>query len=100
MPQTALSRQSIAAALSLMIVAWCPVQATLGDGPGDNIATTVRPIPPNGIELTEDVREHLNSQAAQIRAAVEQATAADAAARAEVLVFARAIELALEYSTF
>ncbi|MGV3482890.1 MAG: prolyl oligopeptidase family serine peptidase [Planctomycetaceae bacterium] len=83
-----------------MIVVLSPLHASLGDGPGDNIPTAVRPIPPAGIELDDSVRARLADHASQIRAAVEQAKAATPADQAEVLVFARAIELGLEQSTF
>ena len=68
----------------------------IADGPGDNLPGSVRPIPPPGIELDEATqRRLLDGAAALVRdvAAVEQAAAAD---RAEALVFARAVRLAVD----
>ena len=70
-----------------------------GDGLSDNQPAKVRPIPPVGIELTEAVRDELSGKARQICDALENAVGASDADGAEVLVFVRAIELALEQST-
>jgi hypothetical protein len=68
----------------------------IADGPADNLPGSVRPIPPPGIELADATRQRLlDGAAALVRdvAAVEQAAAAD---RAETLVFARAVRLAVD----
>ncbi len=79
-----------------MFVALAPVAACVADGPGDNLPGSVRPIPPPGIELDEEAKRRLLAGAAALVdgvAAVERAGASD---RAEVLVFARAVRLAVE----
>ena len=86
------------AACLLVFVAF--VSSARGDGPPDNIPNKVRPVPPLGIELTEEVTAELLKRARQIRDAVEIAADASDADRADVLVFARAIELACEQATF
>ena len=79
---------------------WFIVALPIGfaDGPGDNIPTKVRSVPPQGIELSADVRAELQQRVEAIR---KQAAALtnQSGLREEVEVFARAIELALEYST-
>lgn len=90
----------IAVVMDFMILAYLPPNATLADGPADNIPTAVRQVPPAGIELEQDVRDELAKHADEIRRAVANAKSATDADQAEVLVFARAIELALEHSTF
>ena len=66
------------------------------DGPADNLPDDVRPIPPVGIELEEDVRHRLLAGAAALDRDTEAVATAPAADRDEVLVFARAVRLAVE----
>ncbi len=66
------------------------------DGPADNLPATVRPIPPVGIELDDATRTRLQDAVVALTRDVDAATAASDAARAEVLVFARAVQLAVE----
>lgn len=95
-----MKKKTLATAAAFMILAFSLPSTTLGDGPSDNLPSQVRPIPPPGIEVPQAAREQLADKAAQIRSAVGAASQADAASRAEVLVFARALELALEQGTF
>jgi len=90
----------IAIVIGPIILAYLPPSATLADGPADNIPTAVRLVPPAGIELEQDMRDELAKVAAQIRATVANVKSASDADQAEVLVFARAVELAIEHSTF
>ena len=81
---------------AIVAVALLPAARGIADGPGDNLPGSVRPIPPPGIELDEVTqRRLLDGAAALVRdvAAVAGATDADCA---EVLVFARAVQLAVE----
>jgi pimeloyl-ACP methyl ester carboxylesterase len=73
--------------------------ASLADGPSDNIPAQVRPIPPVGIDLAQAAQEELRSLVTQIDTAVQQASSASDSDRAEVSVFARAIELAVTHRT-
>ena len=66
------------------------------DGPADNLPATVRPIPPVGIELDDATRTRLQDAVVALTRDVDAATAASDADRAEVLVFARAVQLAVE----
>jgi len=80
------------------VVVMALVAATRGmaDGPGDNMPGSVRPIPPVGIDLDEATQRRLLAAAETLGrdvAACGQASSADAA---EVLVFARAVRLAVE----
>ena len=89
--------------------------AGYGDGPADNIADQVRPIPPAGIEIPEATIDALAWRCKAIRsqwqtlvrrenqkADTDKATAAAHAASlaSEVLVFPRAVELAIEFGQF
>jgi len=84
---------STAAVFGLVIsaAAWA-----LADGPADNIPDAVRPIPPVGIEIEEATKARLLAGADSLARDVEQVSGAAAADRAEVLVFARAVRLAVE----
>jgi hypothetical protein len=66
------------------------------DGPGDNLPGSVRPIPPPGIELDAAVRGRLLDGAASLARDVAAVADAPDADKAEVLVFARAVRLAVE----
>ena len=68
----------------------------LADGPGDNLPAAVRPIPPVGIELGDATRQRLLEAADSLARAVAAVPEASDADRAEVLVFARAVRLAVE----
>jgi pimeloyl-ACP methyl ester carboxylesterase len=69
------------------------------DGPDDNVPTKVRQIPPPGIELPPAVTTELLDAARRLR---EQASSIDApnSARNEILVIARAVEMAIEFPMF
>jgi len=101
MMRNAMRRIIIARAvvLGFLTLAVFATDESLADGPEDNVPTAVRLVPPVGIELPQTVQEELANQARQIRIAVANSKSASDADQAEVLVFARAIELALEYST-
>jgi hypothetical protein len=66
------------------------------DGPADNRPAAVRPIPPIGIELDDATRTRLLDAAAALFRDVDAAVDLSDADRAEVLVFARAVRLAVE----
>lgn len=86
-------------AVSRLLLMLSISNVAFSDGLGDNVPANVRPIPPVGIDLSQSVRDELARSATQIRDAVDKAVGSSAAERAEVLIFARAIELALEQST-
>ena len=82
--------------LAAVLFAAALLEIAVADGPGDNLPGSVRPIPPVGIELDADVtRRLLDGADGLVRdaLAVEPAAEAD---RAQVLVFARAVRLAVE----
>lgn len=86
--------------------------ATLGDGPADNNAAVVRPIPPPGIDVDPAKAGELAARCAAVRVRwdelVESAVASqkrDQIERvsdlaAEVLVFPRSVEMAIELNQF
>ena len=85
--------------VSLLCVLVVSVVAS-GDGPADNIPTNVRPVPPVGIEVPAAVRDELLGRCAKLRQAVEDSENPSDRSKADVLVFARAVELAVEQRMF
>ncbi|MCR9210405.1 MAG: prolyl oligopeptidase family serine peptidase [bacterium] len=94
----------------LAIASAAPV---LADGPADNQAENVRPIPPAGIEVDAEAVDALQANAAMVRkrwqqlidAAKTDKQGSTALARLidlepEVLVFPRAVEMTIEQSIF
>lgn len=81
----------------------------LADGPDDNKPETVRPIPPPGIEISTGDRAQLSDRCRAVRAnwaTLNQKAKTDTQKsrlsdlECEVLVFPRAVEMALEFSQF
>ena len=74
-------------------------QVTLADGPDDNVPTNVRQIPPPGIILSTQVQTEFLDAARRLR---EQANAIQApcSSRNEIIVIARAVEMAIEFPMF
>ncbi|MGI9474327.1 MAG: prolyl oligopeptidase family serine peptidase [Rubripirellula sp.] len=84
-------------------------ETTQADGPSDNLADQVRPIPPVGMEIDVATRDALTWRCKAIRTQwdvlLQAATNTGAVPRlrsleAEILVFPRAVELALEFNQF
>ena len=74
--------------------------AVRADGPADNVPENVRPIPPAGIEIAADTKQALLQASQQVVEKVKAHTQASQADRAEVLVFARAVRMAVEDTMF
>ena len=81
---------------AIVVVAIALASRARADGPADNLPDAVRPIPPIGIELDDALRARLLAAAESLVRDVEAVANADAADRAEVLVFARAVRMAVE----
>jgi hypothetical protein len=60
---------------SLLLLATATLFA---DGPKDNLATEVRPVPPLGIEVPADVRTKLTDSLKKLRVAIDDAAKAQA----------------------
>lgn len=108
--------------LLLSVILLCCVSVTSADGPADNNAETVRPIPPVGTELSKEQSQQLTTRCKAIRTAwtqllahaetdvqtakkwekarLQQTAQSLNNLSAEILVFPRAIELALEFQQF
>jgi hypothetical protein len=77
--------------------------AALADGPKDNIADNVRPIPPPGIEVPAADAEAINSRLAELRTAIDAAAKAQAKnpqladLLPDVEVYHKAVDWALRY---
>jgi dienelactone hydrolase len=84
----------------------CLIPATCADGPGDNLRDAVRPIPPPGIQVPDDVRVRLSERVAQLGRALEAfAGGADTPQRPKSLlpdirIFHKAVDWALRYDEF
>lgn len=79
--------------------------AALADGPADNIPASVRPVPPPGVAIPDDVRKSLTEQAAKLAEAIEAArtTLKDRPTLAflpDVQIFHKAVDWALRYNEF
>lgn len=70
------------------------------DGPADNLADNVRPIPPVGIEVSSNDKQALLNAAQGLRSKVMALAKTSTSDRAEILVFARAIEMQVEDGMF
>ena len=115
-------KSCIAVCIPLCITSWIALSSpAFGDGPKDNLPTQVRPIPPKGIEVDADVLTKLSERCVAIRKAwselIEKASASppknkwqrmkfDAnvarlkSLESEILVFPRAVEMAIEFGQF
>ncbi len=86
----------------------CALFATgvLADGPGDNIPTDVRPIPPLGIDLSQEDQDALREGLDTLRKKIDEAKAAQAKhPRLDVLlpdveIHHKAVDWALRYNEF
>lgn len=65
----------------------------LGDGPADNVPGSVRPIPPEGIEIPANLRETWQNRASKIRERLTKIDGLDETSRGLVSVFPRAVEM-------
>jgi dienelactone hydrolase len=115
----------IAFLLSLVTISWVTISwvtVSRADGPADNNPDAVRPVPPIGIELTASQQRSLEQRCQAVReawqrtvasaeaavtdakrwqkAAAERTATGTRALAPEVLVFPRAVELALEFQQF
>mgnify|MGYP003337151307 CR=1 FL=1 len=78
----------------------------LADGPADNLADKVRPVPPAGIDMPKEVREFLRMGAVMLGRDIDQlrkdvASKPDLAARLpDVEIFQKAVDWAVRYDEF
>lgn len=94
-----LAMRTLSVLIGFSCVAW-QAGATCADGPADNLPDNVRPIPPVGIELSRETKQQLVAAADGLAEKVKQVASAKAIDRAEVLVFARAVRMAVESGMF
>lgn len=88
--------------LSIM-VAFSLALPLMADGPNDNKPDNVRPVPPVGIEIPQTVVDALSWRCRAVRAqwkSIVDRNPAVAHLESEVLVFPRAVELAIEFKQF
>lgn len=86
--------------VAMGLAAGCADGAVRADGPGDNVAEKVRPVPPKGIELDPDTRAELLQRLDGLAAAIDQARQATAKkpALAELLPDVEIYRLAVHYA--
>ncbi len=90
---------------SLVAVLWiAQFSSALADGPADNQAEKVRPIPPPGIEVPEDEREDLEDGLKKLKAAIDELSQRKEARTQEllpdVMIYHKAVSDALTYHEF
>ncbi|MEM1070503.1 MAG: prolyl oligopeptidase family serine peptidase [Planctomycetota bacterium] len=89
--------------LMIFVVGLSLQKRSPADGPEDNLPENVRPIPPVVLEIPTTLLEALNWRCRAVRAQWESAVKRDpsiAGLRSEILVFPRAVELAIEFRQF
>jgi hypothetical protein len=69
------------------------------DGPADNMAAQVRPVPPIGIEMPEKVKTELLSKSQAVRDALSKLNVDDLS-KAQIEVLPRAVEMTVEHGMF
>ncbi|MBK8091002.1 MAG: prolyl oligopeptidase family serine peptidase [Verrucomicrobiaceae bacterium] len=80
--------------------------AALADGPKDNLATEVRPIPPPGITVPDADKARLTTSLQQLRSAIDEAAKAQAKnprladLLPDVEIYHKAVDWALRYGEF
>jgi pimeloyl-ACP methyl ester carboxylesterase len=98
-----MKRSVILLNLALAVAGPCMVMA---DGPKDNVATAVRPIPPPGVEVPAEERAAMEKGLAELRAlmmATEKAQAKNprlAELMPDVEIYWKAVDWALRYNEF
>ncbi len=89
-----------------LVVVALSLAAVRADGPGDNAAEKVRPVPPPGLEVPAEVRRELETGLAQLGgriAALESALAKKPALKTlvpDVEIFHKAVRVALDHGEF
>lgn len=75
------------------------VDCIRADGPADNQPTNVRPVPPVGIELPENVKSELLSKSQSVREALSKLEL-DSLSKSLIEVIPRAVEMTVEHGMF
>ena len=89
---------------NLAILAFFITSAVLADGPKDNLADNVRPIPPPGVKVPDADKTRLTEGLAKLRSAIDEATKAQskhpllADLLPDVEVYHKAVDWALRYN--
>ena len=92
--------------LSVFVAVLCSASCApaFADGPADNQAEKVRPIPPAGIEVPEDEREDLEDGLKKLKAAIDELTQKKDARTQELLpdvvIYHKGVSDALTYHEF
>ncbi|MEZ5384649.1 MAG: prolyl oligopeptidase family serine peptidase [Prosthecobacter sp.] len=87
-----------------LILLFAAATATFADGPKDNEADTVRPIPPLGVEVPEADRSRLTAGLQKLRAAIDEAAKAQAKnpqladLLPDIEIYHKAVDWALRYN--
>ncbi len=90
---------------ALLLLASVPA---LADGPKDNLADNVRPVPPPGIEVPADTRAKIADQIKKLRAAIDDAAKAQAKNTTlpladllpDIEIYHKALDWALKHNEF
>lgn len=77
------------------------ISILIADGPADNLADKVRPVPPPGIKLDDEDRAHLTKSVEELRAKIKSApTNKTPSELADAWIFHNAVDYALRYDEF
>jgi len=69
--------------------------AAFADGPGDNKVENVRPVPPPGVKLTDDLRDELKAGLADLQGIIKEIGKHDLLP--DVLIYEKSVRWALDY---
>jgi dienelactone hydrolase len=93
-------RRTFLASITLAMIAALTPAPAFADGPKDNIATKVRPIPPAGVEIPTADRKELETGVKDLEAAIKQIPNMTDARFADAQIFVKAVDWALRYNEF
>ena len=83
----------------LILLALCLTIPAFADGPEDNVATNVRPIPPKGIAVPDAVAKKLRAGLAELEKEIDKIDK-DNELLPDVLIYHKAVDWALKYDQF
>ena len=83
----------------LTILCFFATTSIQADGPADNMAAEVRPVPPIGIELPDNIKSELLGKSKSVRDALAKLQLDDLS-KSQIEVIPRAIEMTVEHGMF
>src|SRR5687767_11892517 len=87
----------------LLLFLWLITASIFADGPADNLADQVRPIPPPGIEIPADIRTRLENELKPLEEKIARIASMHSEGERglpDVEIFAKAVRSALTWNEF